>query len=246
VPPLSSTSNTDFHPLLVSLVDLIRDRRSDLKDLTSLSLQPDLEAFCRSIDGDTLCISNEFHSSTGFRKIHLEIVSTASGLQIFHCVFFPDPRFDLPIFGADLVLGPSGITAAIVDLSPARLDLPDHFIKLLSYTEIPSFSSVRKLPEWGSIFSPYVQFVRLQDSNEEKFFLQVVDTYLQILTSSLDSISPDSLDSPLTIERNQGQIFYCLQQKRNDKTRGVLEKAFDSQWADRYINQVLFDLPQCD
>ncbi|MEO1635862.1 MAG: phycocyanobilin:ferredoxin oxidoreductase, partial [Cyanobacteria bacterium J06631_9] len=30
---------------------------------------------------------------------------------------------------------------------------------------------------------------------------------------------------------------------QNDKTRRVLEKAFGSQWAERYMTTVLFDLP---
>ena len=46
-----------------------------------------------------------------------------------------------------------------------------------------------------------------------------------------------------TIRRYEGQLSYCLQQKRNDKTRRVLEKAFDASWADRYIEELLFDDP---
>jgi len=36
-----------------------------------------------------------------------------------HCVFFPDPKFDIPIFGMDLVKINDIVSAAIVDLSPA-------------------------------------------------------------------------------------------------------------------------------
>jgi hypothetical protein len=39
------------------------------------------------------------------------------------------------------------------------------------------------------------------------------------------------------------QLRYCKQQKQNDKTRRVLEKAFDPAWADRYIEELLFDDP---
>ena len=44
-----------------------------------------------------------------------------------------------------------------------------------------------------------------------------------------------------------GHTGYChaddKQQKRNDKTRRVLEKAFSVEWADRYIEELLFDNP---
>ena len=37
------------------------------------------------------------------------------------------------------------------------------------------------------------------------------------------------------------QKRYCLNQKRNDKTRGILTKFFGSSWADEYINKILFE-----
>ena len=45
------------------------------------------------------------------------------------------------------------------------------------------------------------------------------------------------------MRRHRGQLSYCQQQKRNDKTRRVLEKAFNPEWADRYIEELLFDDP---
>jgi phycocyanobilin:ferredoxin oxidoreductase len=45
------------------------------------------------------------------------------------------------------------------------------------------------------------------------------------------------------VKRHHGQLSYCRQQKRNDKTRRVLEKAFNPAWADRYIEELLFDDP---
>ena len=40
-----------------------------------------------------------------------------------------------------------------------------------------------------------------------------------------------------------GQKNYCTKQQKNDKTRRLLEKAFGVDWAEHYINTVLFDLP---
>jgi len=38
------------------------------------------------------------------------------------------------------------------------------------------------------------------------------------------------------------QRRYCAQQRQNDKTRRILEKAFGEAWADRYMRTVLFDV----
>lgn len=37
-----------------------------------------------------------------------------------------------------------------------------------------------------------------------------------------------------------GQEHYCSQQRQNDKTQRVLEKAFGSEWGDHYMIAVLF------
>ena len=39
-------------------------------------------------------------------------------------------------------------------------------------------------------------------------------------------------------------IFPCTKQQQNDKTRRVLEKAFGEEWAENYMNSVLFDVPE--
>jgi phycocyanobilin:ferredoxin oxidoreductase len=52
--------------------------------------------------------------------------------------------------------------------------------------------------------------------------------------------------SPLSSAQEIQQVLlshqhYCNQQRKNDKTRRVLEKSFGAEWADRYINTMLFD-----
>ena len=73
--------------------------------------------------------------------------------------------------------------------------------------------------------------------------MNLVGQYLDVMHKAVGSTSPDPSDDPTTIKRHQGQLSYCLQQKRNDKTRRVLEKAFSVEWADRYIEELLFDNP---
>ena len=76
-------------------------------------------------------IINEMWDCPGLRKVHLEVAKTKH-LDVLHCVFFPDPRFNLPIFGTDLVVGSPGISAAIVDLSPVTSILPKYFHRCCS------------------------------------------------------------------------------------------------------------------
>ncbi len=217
-----------------------------MTDFESLELAPDLKNIYGKSGGDDLCILNELHQARGFRKLHIEKAIFGSSLQILHAVFFPEPVFDLPIFGVDLVAVPSGISAAIVDLSPVRQNLPDFIDNELKKIHIPQFENVRKMPDWGDIFSPYVQFIAPIDSKENGFFFELVDKFLDILIIYSDSIESDPRNSSNSIERLRRQSYYCDQQKKNDKTRSVLAKTFGAKWADKYIEMVLFDSPAFD
>ncbi|MGC6482298.1 MAG: phycocyanobilin:ferredoxin oxidoreductase [Synechococcus sp.] len=243
MPSASSPSALDPHPLVDALADRIRCCRAAMPDLAPFAVDPELEAITSTLDGEALFIRNELHQCRGFRKLHLETARLGLGLQILHCVFFPDPRYDLPVFGADIVASPAGISAAIVDLSPVTEALPVAVQRLLASIPLPAFEQVRELPAWGTIFSPYVRFIRPVNSREEGWFVDLVGQYLNVLRQAVDTTTPDAANAPSTIARYQGQLSYCLQQKRNDKTRRVLEKAFSIEWADRYIEELLFDNP---
>ncbi|WP_320664360.1 phycocyanobilin:ferredoxin oxidoreductase [Prochlorococcus sp. MIT 1223] len=237
----SYISGKGLHPLLESTADLIRKSRDSLDQVALLDLDPELRNVYKKVDGDDLFIFNELHQARGFRKLHLELARIGSNLQILHCVFFPDPRFNLPIFGVDLVSANGIVTAAIVDLSPVGKCLPDPIIQKMALIDMPEFKSIRAIPEWGTIFSSNVCFIKPESSMEEKNFLKLVHNYLGSLISYSFLVEPDSLHSPTTIERYNYQKTYCIQQKRNDKTRNVLAKTFSPTWADRYIDIVLFE-----
>lgn len=232
-----------LHPLMEALAERIRSGWRGLPDLAPLAVDPDLEAISGSLDGEALFIRNELHRARGLRKLHLETARLGVGLQILHCVWFPDPRCDLPVFGADIVASPAGVSAAIVDLSPVGDSLPPAIAAALEARPSRHYSQPRELPPWGAIFSPYVRFVRPAPGAEEQQFVEEVGEVLAILAAAAGSCAIAAADDPATVCRWQGQLRYCKQQKQNDKTRRVLEKAFNPAWADRYIEELLFDDP---
>ena len=240
---LSVYGGQRLHPLLSKVGNLVKDVRSDLTDLQLLVLDPDLKEIYGDLNNENIVIVNEFHKARAFRKVHLEIAFVGSSLQILHCVFFPKTSFDLPIFGVDLVISTEGVSAAIVDLSPVGNKLPDRFISELETLRIHKYRNVRQLPSWGNIFSPYVCFIKPADQKEEDSFFELVNNYLKLLVSIASTTTADPPNSSESLERYKRQSLYCLNQKKNDKTRNLLGQIFDSAWADRYIEFVLFDTP---
>ena len=220
---------------------LIKNRINLLTDVEPLNIDRNSRKIYSNLNNEELFIINEFYRAKGFRKIHFEIAKLGKSLQILHCVLFPDPCYELPIFGADLVVNSNNISAAIVDLSPVGNYLPDSLISQMRSLKVPEFKEPGKLPEWGFIFSPYVCFIRPVDFLEEKLFLKLIDQYLSLLLDLLDRVRSDEISSLDTMSRFKYQKRYCSNQKRNDKTRSILTSFFGSSWTDEYINKILFE-----
>ncbi len=227
-------------PLILTLLQNIRGHRSNLKDLNCIELDPNLTNIISNEKGKELYIENEFHKATGFRKLHIEVAEFSKRLKILHCVFFPDPKYDIPIFGMDLVKVNEVVSAAIVDLSPSSKNQNIKYDKLLSNIDKSVFASEREIPRWGDIFSENVFFASLKNDIEKNAFCNIVDHYLMILIKLSQSVIADS-DNKIIEERINYQKNYCIQQMKNEKTSLVLLRYFDEKWVNDYIKKVLFD-----
>ena len=223
--------------------------RSIVEDIASLIRQvvqelPGFEEMDNEypeIDHEQVHIVNEMWKSTGLRKIHLE-TGKAQGMDVLHCVLFPDPRYNIPIFGCDIVATPATVTAAIVDVSPvygAERVYPDIARVANNFT----FKHKRPLPLWSEeIFSPHCKFMRLKSEIDKANYYCVVSLYLRIFCDVVRDAKHDHF-WPNVMRRIDDQIWYCQSQKKNDKTLAVLSKWFDKEFAEKYIDTILFDEP---
>lgn len=231
------------HPLIRRLADTIEAIwQAEFPQLAPYELPAGLGYVEGRLDGDRLTIENACYQTPQFRKMHLELACVGEALDILHCVMFPRPEYALPMFGCDLVGGRGGIGAAIVDLSPTHpKGLPVAYRQQLGQLAALSWEQVRDLPEWGSIFSEFCLFVRPNSPAEESQFLERARAFLQLHCRQARQLEP--VAAAHRAENLLGQRHYCQQQQRNDKTRRVLERAFGAEWAENYMQQVLFDLP---
>ena len=227
-------------PLILTLLHNIKDHRCKLENLNCMDVDPNLSNIISNEEGKEFYIENEFHKAKGFRKLHIEVAEFSKNLKILHCVFFPDPKYDIPIFGMDLVKVNELVSAAIVDLSPSSKNQNLKYDELLSRIDKSVFKSKRDIPEWGEIFSKNVFFASLKTEIEKNAFCKLVDNYLSVLIQLSQNTFPDN-DNQIIEERINYQKNYCIQQMKNDKTSLVLLKYFEKNWVDQYIKKVLFD-----
>ena len=226
-------------PFILSLVKIIGEKRSLLDNLESINIKKEFANIVCNKKGKVLYIENEFHKAKRFRKLHVEIAEFTNTLKILHCVFFPDPFFNIPIFGLDLVKTKNVVSAAIVDLSPVTKS-NSQIDKILAEVKKDGFTMKREIPEWGDIFSKNVFFASLMNQNEQNYFYNIVDQYLTVLVDLNKELKPD-LNTNNVNERIYYQRNYCRQQMKNEKTSLVLLKYFDKPWVERYIKEILFD-----
>lgn len=232
-----------LNPLIAKLAQIILSHWQHLS-LSNYELPEGLGYVEGRLEEEKLVIENRCYQTPQFRKLHLELAKVGTHLDILHCVMFPRPEYGLPMFGCDIVAGRGGISAAIIDLSPTspEKNLPESYQKSLSALSPIEFSQPRTLPTWGDIFSEFCLFIRPQTLEEEALFLSRVDDFLSIHCHHALEAKP--LSPLLQTLHLEGQYYYCTMQQQNDKTRRVLEKAFGSEWAERYMSLVLFDLPK--
>lgn len=231
------------HSLIRQWADRIEAVWQEYLDLSPYHLPEDLGYVEGRLEGEKLIIENRCYQTPQFRKLHLELARVGNMLDILHCVMFPHPTYNLPMFGTDLVGGRGQISAAIVDLSPIseHRTLPPAYESALAALPTFAFAQPRELPVWGDIFSEFCLFIRPENPEEEAQFLSRAEAMLRIYCQQ--AISAQPLEAEAQAQVLAGQRYYCTKQQQNDKTRRVLEKAFGSEWAERYMSTVLFDLP---
>ena len=222
-------------------LDVASELCSNLSSLirSKISRLPHLEELVSDYDevhtGD-VSIYNYMWNSKGLRKLHIERAVTSKGIEILHCVLFPDPEFPIPIFGCDIVEAGGKVTAAIVDVSPVHK--VDYGLGNITY----NFKKNRHLPEWGEIFSPWCKFVRLEESEYDNFLL-LCSEYLEVFCHIVRTAERET-DWRNTMRRYDDQLWYCTSQMKNKKTEAVLSQWFDNPWATKYIQNILFDKPK--
>ncbi|PSB05532.1 phycocyanobilin:ferredoxin oxidoreductase [Pleurocapsa sp. CCALA 161] len=232
------------HPLIHRLAERILNYWQKYLELSVYNLPEGLGYVEGKLEGERLRIENRCYQTPQFRKMHLELAKVGNNLDILHCVMFPRSEYPLPMFGCDLVAGRGGISAAIADLSPTSPDktLSPGYIKSLTNLPPAKFSETRELPPWADIFSDFCLFVRPHNLEEEQNFLDLAANYLRVHCQQAIASTP-VLPSEQKLYL-AGQRYYCTKQQQNDKTRRVLEKAFGETWADNYMTNVLFDVPE--
>ena len=85
--------------------------------------------------------------------------------------------------------------------------------------------------------------MRLKTYKERIDYCSLLSQLLTVYCGLVEQVDLDT-NWVNTMLRLDDQIYYCKQQKKNQKTIAVLSRWFDPLWARNYIDTILFDEPK--
>jgi len=153
---------------------------------------------------------------------------------MMHLCIFPHVNDPSPIFGFDLIAGPSKVTGAFHDFSPTAGGTNlDTWFKDRAATQ--RWSKERKLPEWAQqIFSPsMVAAGNIQDPEELATLITFAGDNLAHYLSEVGKKTVSDYTS--------NQNHYCHWQKQNPHTPRVMAAlGFEQEVVHAFIQKCLF------
>jgi phycocyanobilin:ferredoxin oxidoreductase len=186
----------------------------------------------------TLLWDNMLLRSDSFRRSHVETFDVAERLSVLHVCVLPYLDDPTPIFGFDMVAGPSRVTGIFLDLSPVTPRSPDPRLRdIVGPAALADFAMPRALPEWGDIFSDDMLAVRPINLDE-------VSRAICLAERALDGVleAPRFPVDPAPAEIAAGHASYSAAQRRNGHTLRMLTSFIGLAPARHFVDEVLFPL----
>jgi 15,16-dihydrobiliverdin:ferredoxin oxidoreductase len=190
-------------------------------------------------------------TSDEYRKIRLTYYDAGENTQVFNSVWYPDPQYNLPVLGVDLLAFNRKKYLAIVDFQPLHENEDDHAVEyehLLrpikeSYDNLSGRMSSKFYDE-TQFFSQQMLFSRFEDESvidQELFpaFQQYVQTHLDLIKSTQEDepcANPD-----FVMERQKAYDTYSAER---DPAMGLFMAMFGADWAQDYVHDFLFSMSE--
>jgi hypothetical protein len=183
-------------------------------------------------------LTDKEFSSVSYRRAHISTIDAreTKKLYLLHVTVFPHLNDPSPIFGFDIVCGPTKVSGAFHDFSAAGATNHPMLSWFADETRMLSWNKPRELPEWAkSIFSSSMVAIGAVGSEELDDF---IDLGLKTLDYYLKNVGITQQD---VASFEMAQNRYCHYQKQNPRTPASLQHlGFTEQEAVEYVRNKLF------
>jgi hypothetical protein len=183
-------------------------------------------------------LSDKEYSSLRYRRAHISIVDAreTKKLYLLHVTVFPHLNDPSPIYGFDIVCGPTKVSGAFHDFSISGDPISPMWLWFNAKVHGLEWNKPRELPEWGKqIFSPAMVAIGAVGEEELDEFIRIG---LETLEFYLKTVGIDQQD---VADFHMAQNRYCHYQKQNPRTPASLQHlGFTEQEAVDYVQTKLF------
>eukprot|EP00580_Thalassiosira_gravida_P020542 CAMPEP_0201679416 /NCGR_PEP_ID=MMETSP0494-20130426/48394_1 /ASSEMBLY_ACC=CAM_ASM_000839 /TAXON_ID=420259 /ORGANISM="Thalassiosira gravida, Strain GMp14c1" /LENGTH=395 /DNA_ID=CAMNT_0048162895 /DNA_START=111 /DNA_END=1295 /DNA_ORIENTATION=- len=196
-------------------------------------------------------IVNHCYASDEYRKIRMTYYDAGDSVQVFNSVWYPDPKYNLPVLGIDLLSFNRKRYLAIVDFQPLHQEEEDHattYEHILQpikekYDNLKGRMSSKFYDE-TQFFSQEMLFARFTDGKvveEDLFpaFQSYVKTHLDLVKSTTPATSAQDVQH--VFDRHHEYDTYSADR---DPAAGLFAAMFGKQWAEDFIYDFLFSLSE--
>jgi phycocyanobilin:ferredoxin oxidoreductase len=171
---------------------------------------------------------NKRYVGDNYRLAHIERYSDKN-LEVLHFTCFPNPTFQHPIFGFDIITTDKKPLAAFMDWSPV-----DNATRIKSGYK---YEKEYPLPDWAKIIFSDTPLAIVPTDDEMNTLSNDVtsnfEIYLDILNNSKEVLS--RVDYIVAAQNR-----YCENQQKNERTYNVLKAKLGEEKAKYFITNILF------
>lgn len=215
--------------------------RSDDSSLSDFGHKANLDKKAR--------IVSQCYKSDEYRKIRMTYYDAGDNTQVFNSVWYPDPKYNLPVLGIDLLSFNRKKYLAIVDFQPLYENEEDHATtfehRLAPIKE--QYESLKgkmssKFYDETQFFSQEMLFARFED--EAVVFddlFPAFKRYVMMHNRLIKETTPDAEGADSVLERQRAYDTYSAER---DPATGLFAAMFGKEWADNYVFDFLFSMSE--
>jgi len=186
----------------------------------------------------TEILADKEYSSLRYRRAHISTIDAreTKKLYLLHVTVFPHTNDPSPIYGFDIVCGPTKVSGAFHDFSISGDPTSPMWLWFNAKVATEEWNKPRELPDWGKqIFSPAM--VAIGAVGEEE-----LDKFIKLGLETLDFyLNNVGIDQQSLADYHMAQNRYCHYQKQNPRTPASLQHlGFTEQEANDYVQNKLF------
>jgi 15,16-dihydrobiliverdin:ferredoxin oxidoreductase len=230
-----------FMPFLQHQLEIMRTEFPDMEDSPfekGLSFQ--------SSDRRPARIESWQWKSPHFRKIRATYIDAGVAAQVFNSVWYPDPKYDLPLLGIDFLSFGKKKVLCVLDFQPLLQDNdylrkycePIAYIKE-KYEGLAGTMSARFYDE-TQFFSKQLAFAKFDNAEPvETQLFPAFKEYLRDYVSMVKRAEPNEEPSSLAKVR-QLHADYDQYSAERDPAVGLFSTYWGEVWAERFTHEFLF------